>query len=104
MGKRACVSAYMYVFSYVYEFFKQVKIFTFGFGSDHDEKLLLDIASAGQGSYYYIEKEDQIAAAFGDALGGLLSVIYCQITQVSYTLSPLLHLLDTSGENPTTKT
>mmetsp|Transcript_84544 Transcript_84544/g.137040 ORF Transcript_84544/g.137040 Transcript_84544/m.137040 type:complete len:465 (-) Transcript_84544:443-1837(-) len=52
----------------------QVKIFTFGFGSDHDEKLLLDIASAGQGSYYYIEKEDQIAAAFGDALGGLLSV------------------------------
>ena len=56
------------------EYIKQVKIYTFGFGSDHDEQLLSDIASAGQGSYYYVEKEDQIAAAFADALGGLLSV------------------------------
>ena len=77
MSEKACIFKYMFVFTYTYEFFKQVRIFTFGFGSDHDEKLLLDIASAGQGSYYYIKKEDQIAAAFGDALGGLLSVIDC---------------------------
>jgi Mg-chelatase subunit ChlD len=51
-----------------------IKVFTFGFGSDHSDKLLTDLAEAGGGLYYYIEKEDQIATAFADALGGLLSV------------------------------
>jgi hypothetical protein len=51
-----------------------IRLFAFGFGSDHSEQLLSELAAAGQGQYYYIEKEDQIPTAFADALGGLLSV------------------------------
>jgi len=50
-----------------------VRVFTFGFGSDHDENLLRALAEAGSGCYYFIEKEDYIATAFADAMGGLLS-------------------------------
>jgi hypothetical protein len=49
------------------------RVFTFGFGSDHDENLLRALAEAGSGCYYFIEKEDYIATAFADAMGGLLS-------------------------------
>lgn len=52
----------------------RVRVYTFGFGSDHSEELLSKLAQAGSGSYYFIEKEDNIATAFADALGGLLSV------------------------------
>jgi hypothetical protein len=51
-----------------------VRIFAFGFGADHSEQLLSELAAAGQGQYYYIRNEDQIPTAFADALGGLLSV------------------------------
>lgn len=51
-----------------------VRIFAFGFGADHSEQLLSELAAAGQGQYYYIQNEDQIPTAFADALGGLLSV------------------------------
>ena len=57
-----------------------IKVFTFGFGSDHSEQLLSELAAVGGGLYYYIEKEDQIAAAFADALGGLLSVAAQNVT------------------------
>jgi len=53
---------------------KRVRVYTFGFGDDHSEELLSKLAEAGSGSYYFIEKEDNIATAFADALGGLLSV------------------------------
>jgi hypothetical protein len=53
---------------------QRVRVYTFGFGSDHSEELLSKLAQAGSGSYYFIEKEDNIATAFADALGGLLSV------------------------------
>lgn len=48
----------------------------FGFGKDHSVEYLQSIARAGQGTYYYVEDEDQIGAAFGEALGGLLSMSY----------------------------
>ena len=47
---------------------------TFGFGSDHDAKLLKEIADAAEGMYYFIENQDSIASSFADCLGGLLSV------------------------------
>merc|ERR1712063_239689 len=47
---------------------------TFGFGSDHDAKMLKDLSDAAEGMYYFIENEDSIASAFADCLGGLLSV------------------------------
>ncbi len=53
----------------------RVRLYTFGFGADHSEERLSKLAEAGSGSYYFIEKEDNIATAFADALGGLLSVV-----------------------------
>eukprot|EP00241_Pyramimonas_parkeae_P003752 CAMPEP_0114247276 /NCGR_PEP_ID=MMETSP0058-20121206/12935_1 /TAXON_ID=36894 /ORGANISM="Pyramimonas parkeae, CCMP726" /LENGTH=608 /DNA_ID=CAMNT_0001360569 /DNA_START=1679 /DNA_END=3505 /DNA_ORIENTATION=+ len=52
-----------------------LNVFTFGFGTDHDETMLSELAKSSGGSYYYIESPEKIPAAFADALGGLLSVV-----------------------------
>jgi len=52
-----------------------ITVHTFGYGADHDSGLLRSIASSGNGSYYYVEGVDDIRSAFGDCLGGLLSVV-----------------------------
>lgn len=51
-----------------------VKIHTFGFGEDHDPGFLGKISEASGGDYYYVKSEEDIPAAFADALGGMLSV------------------------------
>lgn len=51
------------------------KIFTFGFGEDHNENMLRGIASEGDGLYYYIKSVDDIGTAFADCLGGIMSVV-----------------------------
>jgi len=53
---------------------KACTVFSFGYGSDHSVDLLRGIAEAGSGMYYYVEDEEKIASAFGDCIGGLLSV------------------------------
>uniref|UniRef100_A0A7S4LN03 VWFA domain-containing protein n=1 Tax=Eutreptiella gymnastica TaxID=73025 RepID=A0A7S4LN03_9EUGL len=50
-------------------------VFSFGFGDDHDAQMLKEIADASKGMYYFVEGENQIAEAFADCLGGLLSVV-----------------------------
>eukprot|EP01147_Barroeca_monosierra_P010933 gene10933-3007_t len=50
-------------------------IYTFGYGSDHEADLLRNISEIGNGMYYFIEGDESIAEAFGDCLGGLLSVV-----------------------------
>jgi len=50
-------------------------VFSFGYGTDHDEKLLRAIADNGDGMYYFLEKKDDVPEAFADSLGGLLSVV-----------------------------
>ncbi|CAG9461294.1 unnamed protein product [Pedinophyceae sp. YPF-701] len=52
----------------------RVRVYTFGFGADHDPRMLKALADVGQGVYYYIEDEEKIPQAFANALGGLLSV------------------------------
>mmetsp|Transcript_12634 Transcript_12634/g.24543 ORF Transcript_12634/g.24543 Transcript_12634/m.24543 type:complete len:490 (+) Transcript_12634:3-1472(+) len=52
----------------------RVRVYTFGFGSDHSPELLAELARVGAGTYYFMEKEEAIPTAFADALGGLLSV------------------------------
>uniref|UniRef100_A0A7S1DBC7 VWFA domain-containing protein n=1 Tax=Cyclophora tenuis TaxID=216820 RepID=A0A7S1DBC7_CYCTE len=48
----------------------------FGYGSDHNEALLLAISNATQGgTYYFVENDSGVVTAFGDALGGVLSVV-----------------------------
>ncbi|KAL0477708.1 secreted protein with bacterial Ig-like domain [Acrasis kona] len=51
-----------------------VNVFTFGFGEDHSGTVLNTIAKENNGQYYYIKGVDEIASAFSDCLGGLLSV------------------------------
>jgi len=52
-----------------------ISLHTFGYGSGHDSTLLRSLASTGHGSYYFVENADDIRSAFGDCLGGLLSVV-----------------------------
>lgn len=58
----------------------RVRVYTFGYGSDHSPDLLQRIAAAGSGTYYFIENEEAIPTAFADALGGLLSVAAQNVT------------------------
>merc|ERR1712061_322284 len=58
---------------------RRCTVSTFGFGSDHSEDLLHKLAETGGGVYCYVENEDKIGEAFGEALGGLLSVTHQNI-------------------------
>jgi Mg-chelatase subunit ChlD len=46
---------------------------TFGYGEDHDSKLLHTIAMRAQGVYYYVQTPEAIAATFGECIAGILS-------------------------------
>jgi Mg-chelatase subunit ChlD len=50
-------------------------VFTFGFGADHNEDLLQDLAESNGGSYYFVKDAEAIPKAFADCLGGLQSVV-----------------------------
>jgi uncharacterized protein YegL len=50
-------------------------LYTFGFGADHDATMLKAISDKGNGIYAFINDKDNIANAFADCLGGLLSVV-----------------------------
>ena len=53
-----------------------VTLHTFGYGQEPDQKLLLDMAKVTSGgSFYSVKNNSQIASAFGDAIGGILSVV-----------------------------
>jgi hypothetical protein len=53
-----------------------VSLFCFGYGSDHNSSMLQAISEATPGgAYYFVKKEDDVASAFGDAMGGLLTVL-----------------------------
>ncbi|KAG2385519.1 hypothetical protein C9374_003334 [Naegleria lovaniensis] len=54
---------------------KQITCFTFGFGSDTDANMLTSIAQAGNGLYYFLNNVDDIPKAFGNVIGGLVSVV-----------------------------
>ena len=55
-------------------------IYTFGFGSDHNGKLLTDISNTADGMYYFIDSTEKIGECFADCLGGLLSVVGQNVT------------------------
>ncbi len=52
-----------------------VTMHCFGYGSDHDGKLLSKLAETAGGSYYFVQNDTSVATAFGDALGGIFSVV-----------------------------
>ncbi|MDW7649730.1 MAG: VWA domain-containing protein [Bacillota bacterium] len=53
---------------------KQITVSTLGVGSDFQEDLLVEMAEAGNGNFYFIESPDKIPEIFRDELQGLLSV------------------------------
>jgi len=57
-----------------------ITINTFGFGSDHDPKLMSDIADLRDGNFYFVEQLDTVDEAFVDCLGGLLSAVGQNVT------------------------
>ncbi len=51
----------------------ELSISTFGYGADHDENLLKQIADNGRGNYYYIQNMDFFLECLATELGGLLT-------------------------------
>lgn len=59
------------------------KIFTintFGFGRDHDSKLMTALCNLGKGSFYFVQNITLLDEYFADALGSLISVVGTDIT------------------------
>ena len=53
-----------------------ISLFCFGYGNGHNSDMLERIASATLGgAYYFVENDSDVSTAFGDAFGGLLSVV-----------------------------
>jgi Mg-chelatase subunit ChlD len=52
-----------------------ISMHCFGYGTNHNAPLLREIASAASGSYYFVENDINVGSAFGDCLGGILSVV-----------------------------
>ena len=50
-------------------------IHTFGFGSDHDEDTMKDIAQQNHGSFYNIKDFDTLDETFVNAFSGIISII-----------------------------
>ena len=54
----------------------QIPVHCFGYGSDHNSTILREISNAsGGGSYYFVDNDSNVKEAFGDAMGGMLSVV-----------------------------
>lgn len=53
-----------------------ISLHRFGVGTNHNSNLLKAMASTlPGGSYYFVESDVDVGGAFGDALGGILSVV-----------------------------
>jgi len=78
---------------------KAVSIFCFGFGADHDAQLLKKISESANGLYYFIEKEADIGTAFGDCLGGLISMV-CQKMILTIEPAPGVTIKRVLGSKP----
>ncbi len=50
-------------------------IATFGFGTNHKEEMLKEIATHTNGQYCFVRSQDEIAAAFVNSVGGRMSVV-----------------------------
>ena len=62
-----------------------ISVHCFGYGADHDSHVLQAIANASEGgTYYFVENDSNVAGAFGDALGGIMSVVaQCAVITVA---------------------
>jgi len=76
---------------------RSIPIHCFGYGSDHDGDLLRDMSQANEGStYYFVSDDSDVSSAFGDALGGVLSVVAQNLT---LTIMAPLHGYESQGNS-----
>ena len=73
---------------------------TLGFGTSFNEDLLIGMARAGEGNYYYIESHEDLSQVFGIELEGLSSVCG-QNLQVTITPQPAVSAIDVLSLYPT---
>jgi Ca-activated chloride channel family protein len=78
---------------------KGVSVSTVGVGAGFNEDLLMTLAEAGQGHYYYVSNPDEIPKVFVDELEGLLSVI-AQAISVSMEGLSGCHVAGVLGYEP----
>jgi hypothetical protein len=50
-------------------------VHTFGYGSDHDPKIMTKLANIRDGSFYYVSEFNKVQSYFINVLGGCMSVI-----------------------------
>lgn len=77
---------------------KDVSVYTFGFGTPHNQDLLSAISETGGGQYYFIKDLDSIKKNFADCLGGLMSVVVNTI-EIHATVAPGVRLLRVMGDD-----
>jgi uncharacterized protein YegL len=63
------------------------KIHSFGIGNDHAVDFLKVITESRDGSYYFIEKSEEIKTAFGNCIGGILNT-YAKDIQIRIEPTP----------------
>lgn len=76
---------------------------TIGFGEDYDEVLLREMADAGGGSAYYIERPDQAPGVLEEEIEGLLSLA-AQNVRVEIEPSDAVQLVAVHHQYPLTET
>ena len=65
-----------------------ISLFCFGYGANHNSDMLQKISDeAPGGAYYFVENDSDVTSAFGDAMGGILSVV-AQSTVVTLSVPP----------------
>ena len=74
------------------------KINSFGYGIDHDEELLSNIANQRYGNFYYINNLKKVDECFIDLVGFLLSVFFF-LLKVQVFLSKDFTMKQTYGNN-----
>ena len=77
---------------------KDVSVYTFGFGTPHNEELLSAISEAGGGMYYFIKSLDSVKTSFADCLGGLMSQVVRDV-EITVTVPTGVTLLRMLGQD-----
>ena len=80
---------------------RRTKVFTFGFGNDAEEEMLKTIAETTQAQYYHVASDERIAHAFGNCIGGLVSVVAQNVT-LTLTHGAHATVAKVHGSYPTT--
>ena len=72
---------------------------TFGYGDEHDPKIMSRLANLRDGSFYMIEELDKVQEYFVNALGGCMSVIYNEVKLKINTMKNNIKIKKVYGMN-----